>query len=69
MADEILLEQLRRIAREERISLAEVIRQGMELRVRRQPVPLSFIASGAGERAGTTGRDAGEIAFEPEPWR
>jgi len=51
MADDALLDQLRAIAKEEGISLGEVIRQGLEWRVRtRRRVP-SFIgmaSSGSG---------------------
>jgi hypothetical protein len=52
MADELLLEQLRAIAREQRISLAEVIRQGTELRVLRHPASRSFITSQRGPASG-----------------
>ncbi len=69
MADEDLLDRLRRIARDEKTSLAEVIRQGLELRTQSRPTPLSFIGTGSGEPGGTTGRDAGNIDFEPPEWR
>jgi len=45
MADPELLEELRRIARDEGISLAEVIRQGLEWRAKtRRRVP-SFVGA------------------------
>lgn len=45
MADDALLDRLRSIARAEGISLAEVIRQGMQLRAQRTRPPLTFIGS------------------------
>lgn len=70
MADEDLLERLRAIARRERISLAEVIRQGLEWRARRQPPKPSFIGAGAsGAKGHPTGELAGEMQFEPRSWR
>ena len=54
MAPDELLDRLRAIAREEGISLGEVVRQGLELRAQKggRRRPLSFIgafASGEGE--------------------
>ena len=49
MADDKLLDQLRAIAKDEGISLGEVIRQGLELRARarrRRPGFVGSVASG-----------------------
>ena len=70
VADEQLLERLRTIARREQISLAEVIRQGLELRASQPAGRLHFI--GVGESTGErrdTGRRAGELSYEPRSWR
>lgn len=45
MADEALLDQLRAIAREEGVSLAEVIRQGLEWRARTRRRLPSFVGA------------------------
>jgi hypothetical protein len=70
MADERLLDAARRVAAREEISLAEVIRQGIELRVR-EPVqrPRFIGAFASGEPGHTTGRDSGDAPFEPASWR
>jgi Ribbon-helix-helix protein, copG family len=63
MAEEDLLEQLRQIARDEGISLGEVIRQGLEWRIRtRRRVP-SFIGAVASEGVKDASRDE-EIILE-----
>ncbi len=49
MADDALLDRLRAIAKEEGVSLGEVIRQGLEWRARRQHRPPSFIGAIGGE--------------------
>lgn len=73
MAEEELLERLRRIARLEGVSLAEVIRQGMEMRAQPQRTEarrtLKFI--GAGEsKPGLPPVDwNADMVFEPPPWR
>jgi hypothetical protein len=70
MADEVLLDRLRAIARAEGISLAEVIRQGMELRAQRSRPPVTFIGIGrSGRRGHRTSEKAGEMRFEPRSWR
>jgi hypothetical protein len=51
MADDALLDQLRAIAKEEGISLGEVIRQGLEWRAQTQRRVPSFIAAVASERS------------------
>jgi hypothetical protein len=43
MADDALLDRLRAIAKEEGVSLGEVIRQGLEWRAQRRRRPPSFI--------------------------
>ena len=70
MADEELLRQLRAIAHREQVSLAEVIRQGLELRAKQSTRRLRFINAGAStEEPDDMGRRAGEIEFEPPSWR
>jgi hypothetical protein len=70
MADEELLERLRLIANREGISLAEVIRQGLEMRVDQASRVPSFVGAGAStEPPFDTARRAGEIEYEPGPWR
>lgn len=70
MADEDLLADARRVAAREGISLAEVIRQGIELRVRRRSHPPSFIgAFASGTKGHTTARDSADAPFEPLSWR
>ena len=49
MADDALLDRLRAIAKEEGVSLGEVIREGLEWRARRQHRPPSFIGAIGGE--------------------
>ena len=70
MAPEELLERLQVIARQENLSLAEVIRQGLEKRAsqpRRRP---RFIGAGRSTDAPfDTARHAGDIDYTPEPWR
>ena len=56
MADDELLDELRRIAKAEGVSLGEVIRQGLEWRVRtRRRVP-SFIGAFASGHSDTSER-------------
>ena len=70
MADEGLLERLRDIAHRDRISLAEVIRQGLELRAAQQPRRPRFIGAGAAEEPPyDMSERAGELEFEPRSWR
>lgn len=70
MADSVLLDRLRAIAREEGVSLAEVIRQGMELRAQRSRPAVTFIGIGrSGRRGHRASERAGEMRFEPRSWR
>lgn len=70
MADEALLDRLRAIARAEGLSLAEVIRQGMELRAQRSRPPVTFVGIGRSGRHGhRTSERAGEMRFAPRSWR
>jgi Ribbon-helix-helix protein, copG family len=70
MADEAVLEQLRRIARKEGISLAETIRQALEWRARQRKSRPKFIASGESRRGPhNTARKSGDFQFEPRSWR
>ena len=70
MAPEELLADLQEIARREQVSLAEVIRQGLELRVAQAGRPPRFIGAGQStESPHTTGRQAGEMTYSPRSWR
>jgi hypothetical protein len=65
MADDALLDQLRAIAREEGVSLAEVIRQGLEWRARtRRRVPSFVGAISSVDRPHDTARDDEELIAE-----
>jgi len=70
MADEDLLARARMVARREGISLAEVIRQGIELRVaqpRRRPSFIGAVASDDGPH--DTAERSADIPYEPLSWR
>jgi hypothetical protein len=70
MAEDAVLDRLRAIAREEGISLAEVIREGMELRAQRSRPPVTFIGIGrSGRRGHRTAESAGDMRFQPRSWR
>jgi hypothetical protein len=70
MADEAVLDRLRVIARREGLSLAEVIRQGLELRARERPPRLSFIgAVASGEGMHDTASHIHEMQMMPLSWR
>jgi Ribbon-helix-helix protein, copG family len=70
MADEQLLERLRAIARREHLSLAEVIRQALELRAAQPARTLRFIAAGESTaEPRDMARRASELNFEPRSWR
>jgi len=70
LAKEELLERARAVARCEGISLAEVIRQGIELRVRQPRRRPSFIgAFASGEEGHTTAGDSADAPYEPLSWR
>ena len=70
MADEDLLARLRAIARRERTSLAEVIRQGLEWRARQRPPRPRFIgADASSEGPHETASRSGEAPYEPRSWR
>ena len=49
MADDALLDRLRAIAKEEGVSLCEVIRQGLEWRARLRSRPPSFVGAAPSE--------------------
>lgn len=69
VADERLMQQLREIARREHLSLAEVIRQALELRVRQQRPRLTFIGSASStEPPFDTSERAGDILYQPRSW-
>lgn len=70
MAPEELLDRLQVIAQREQVSLAEVIRQGLEWGVAQAEQPLRFIEAGEStEPPYTTGRQAGDMTFTPRSWR
>jgi hypothetical protein len=66
VAPEDLLSRLRAIARQENVSLAEVIRQGLELRARQPMRRPRFVAVGrSSQPPEDTARRAGEMQFAP----
>ena len=68
MVDEQLLAELRKIARDEGVSLAEVIREGLDWRARRPGRPPSFIgAVASGERGRDTAAHAHELRTNHSP--
>ena len=70
VAEEELLERLRAIARRERLSLGEVIRQGLEWRSRQTPKRrLAFIGVVDDDGFGDTAAWSAEAPFEPLSWR
>lgn len=70
MAPDELLDRLQAIARQENVSLAEVIRQGLELRAQQAMRRPRFVASGrSDEPPFDTARRAGEMQPEPTSWR
>jgi hypothetical protein len=70
MADEEMLERLRAVARWDHLSLAEVIRQGMELRVQQAPRRFRFIGAGSSsEPPYNMSELASDLQFEPRSWR
>jgi hypothetical protein len=71
MADEQLLDELRAIARREGLSLAEVMREGLQWRVRQGARRrLSFIASGSDpDGPSDIAERAHELPYEPRSWR
>lgn len=70
VAPEELLDRLHAIAERERVSLAEVIRQGLEWRVAQTYKPPRFIGVGRSTRPPyDTARRAGDTDYEPAPWR
>lgn len=70
MADDVLLDRLRAIAREEGVSLAEIVREGMELRAQRGRPQLTFVGTIATGRPGhRTAEAAGDLQPSPRTWR
>lgn len=70
MADDSLLDRLRAIARDEGTSLAEIIREGMELRAQRGRPAMTFVGSISTGRPGhRTAEGASDLTFTPRPWR
>jgi hypothetical protein len=68
MAEEALLERLRAIARREGISLAEVIRQGLEWRANADR-GLRFVGSVRTGKPTAIADEAADLEPEPRPWR
>jgi hypothetical protein len=68
MAPEDLLERLRGVAADRKVSMAVVIREALEERVRRhRPKPRSL---GIGDSGRTdVARRTGDEGFVPAPWR
>jgi hypothetical protein len=70
VAPEDLLERLRAIADEEGVSLAEVVREGLEWRAAQAGRRPKFIASGRStEPPYDTARRAGDLEYSPRSWR
>ncbi|MDQ2742787.1 MAG: hypothetical protein M3Z66_10910 [Chloroflexota bacterium] len=70
VASEELLTRLRNIADQERVSLAEIIRQGMEWRAEQPNRKLCFVGSGHSiDPPFDIARQAGDLDFEPPSWR
>lgn len=70
MADDELLDRLRAIAREEGVSLAEIVREGMELRAQRSRPALMFVGSISTGRPGhRTAESASDLRPTPRSWR
>ena len=69
MADEEVLNRLRDIAHRDRVSLAEVIRQGLELRAGQKRRP-RFIGTGSSQEPPYNISElAGDMQFEQQSWR
>ena len=69
MADEALLDELRKIARQEGVSLAEVIRQGLQLRVNTPRRKLAFVGAGASKKGLPPVDWNADLPFAPKSWR
>lgn len=70
VAPDNLLDRLQEIARQENVSLAEVIRQGLELRAQQAMRRPRFVAAGRSDQPPfDTARRAGEMQPEPRSWR
>lgn len=70
MADESTLRRLKEVAARQGVSLGQVIREALELRLRQRPERPRFIASGESKKPGTdTARRAGQLRFQPRSWR
>lgn len=63
-----LLERLRRVAAERRVSMAELVREALEEKLAaHRPVPRSLGIGASGER--DTAQRASDERPEPRPWR
>jgi len=70
MASEDVLERLHHIAREEKSSLAEVIRQALEWRAAQPKRRFRFIGAGRStEPPFDFARRSADMQFEPRSWR
>jgi hypothetical protein len=68
VAPEQLMQRLRAIAAEERVSLASVIREALEDKAARHRPKLTFLGIGASGYTDTA-RRAGDEPPEPDAWR
>lgn len=68
VADEVVLDQLREIARREHVPLASVIREGLEMRARidRRRRFIGAVTSGPPTAIAD---EAADLAPQPAPWR
>ena len=70
VADDALLDRLRAIADAEQKSLGAVIREGLELRVRSNRPPLTFVgAFASGEPEHDTAHWSADAPYAPRSWR
>lgn len=70
MADEDVLDQLREVARKDGVSLAEVIRQGTQMRAKQSPRRFRFVGAGSStEPPFDMSERASNIEYEPRSWR
>ncbi|HEV3309054.1 MAG TPA: ribbon-helix-helix protein, CopG family [Chloroflexota bacterium] len=70
MAPKDLLDELQRIADDEQLSLAEIIRQALRMRVSPNRRRLTFVGSGDSTTAPTDmARRSADLKFDPPPWR
>ena len=68
IADEEVLERLRRLAADRRVSLATIIREALDEKAKTYRPKPRILGMGDSGRSDIS-RRIGEEHFEPEPWR